>query len=61
MNAYYYSFEPTGLECIDKILEAVARAGKGAHHTEDWEDFGYIDKIQEAANEARDKIMNRAH
>lgn len=36
MDAYYYGFSPTGLDVIDRILSAVACAGKGYHHTEDW-------------------------
>ena len=57
MRAYYYSFTPTGCEPVDKILSAVASAGKGYHHTEDWGEAGRdgkseVDKMQEAANEA---------
>ena len=36
MDAYYYGFSPTGLDVIDRILSAVACAGEGYHHTEDW-------------------------
>lgn len=36
MNAYYYGFEPTGVVEIDRILSAVACAGKAYHHTESW-------------------------
>jgi hypothetical protein len=25
MNSYYFSFEPTGVEAVDKILSAVAK------------------------------------
>ena len=55
MSAYYYSFKPTGQRKIDEILSAVACAGKGFHHTEDWANPGidggpsYIEKIQTAA------------
>lgn len=38
MNAYYYGFTPTGVEEIDRILSAVACAGKAYHHTESWRD-----------------------
>lgn len=41
LNAYYYSFEPTGVEEIDRILSAVACAGKAYHHTESWQDEVY--------------------
>ncbi|NMY08546.1 hypothetical protein HBO38_08810 [Pseudomonas veronii] len=34
--AYYYSFESTGCDLIDSVLESVANAGSGYHHTEDW-------------------------
>ena len=37
MDAYYYGFEPTGVAVIDRILSAVACAGKSFHHTEEWE------------------------
>lgn len=36
MSAYYYGFEPTGNDAIDRILCAVATAGKAFHYTEDW-------------------------
>lgn len=39
MDAYYFGFEPTGIEAIDKILAAVACAGKSYHHTESWHDI----------------------
>ena len=38
MEAYYYSFESTGCEEIDRILSAVACAGKAFHHTDQWND-----------------------
>ncbi len=44
MEAYYYEFDRTGIAAIDAILSAVAVAGKGAHHTQDWiatDDYGY--------------------
>lgn len=34
LNAYYFSFEPTGVDAIDEILAAVAHAGRAYHHTE---------------------------
>lgn len=36
MDAYYYSFDPTGVLGIDKILSAVACAGKALHNTSEW-------------------------
>jgi hypothetical protein len=53
MGAYYYTFDTTGCEPIDRILSAVAIAGKCAHHTESWNEHGCVDEIQrEAANAA---------
>lgn len=56
LNAYYYGFAPTGDADIDLILAAVASAGKGYHHTQDWRDDNYgpscAEKIQEAADRA---------
>jgi len=49
-HAYYYCFTATGNPAIDAILQAVAYAGKGAHHTRDWNDLGYIERIQKAAD-----------
>ncbi len=68
MSAHYYGFEKTGVDAIDKILSAVACAGKAYHHTSDWQDetppyepdFSGetpIDWIQEAANEAANEIL----
>lgn len=60
LSAYYYGFNPTGNEGVDTILAAVAAAGKGAHHTDqwnevyDWESDGLsaVDRIQNAADKA---------
>ena len=71
LNAYYYAFEPTGVEAIDRILSAVACAGKAYHLTEDWgektppyEDFLRgecpIDWIQNAANDAAKEYLGVA-
>jgi hypothetical protein len=38
MDAYYFGFDHTGVAMIDRILSAVAHAGKAYHHTEDWTD-----------------------
>jgi hypothetical protein len=65
LNAYYYSFDSTGNDDVDAILEAVARAGKAYHHTEDWSDTegwdgkpvkSEVEKIQEAAQALADKL-----
>ena len=64
MDADYYGFAPTGVEEIDRILSAVACAGKAYHHTDQWgEDIetpyepflrgkSCVDWIQNAANDA---------
>lgn len=73
MDAYYYGFERTGVDAIDKILSAVATAGKMYHHTEDWGgQNGYgrweqapfrgdscIQWIQNAANDAAEELRRR--
>ncbi len=62
MDAYYYSFDKTGVPEIDRILSAVACAGKAYHHTECWNDDSTpypghegetpAEWIQNAANDA---------
>jgi len=64
MNAYYYSFTPTGVEAIDKILSAVATAGKAYHHTDSWAEpdekgMSEVDRIQAAAVEAAEAFKQR--
>ena len=66
MDGYYIGFESTGNVHIDKILGAVACAGKAYHHTDCWGDETrpYDDHtgrdpnewIQNAANEAAREI-----
>ncbi|AER47989.1 hypothetical protein COURTHOUSE_138 [Mycobacterium phage Courthouse] len=61
MQAYYYGFEATGLAVIDRILSAVAIAGKRCHRTEDWNDpwsdeMTEEDRIQMAAEESAEQI-----
>ena len=68
MQGYYIGFDPTGIGVIDRILSAIAQAGKAYHHTDSWQevmeyDYGLIrkgetceDAIQRAANEAADAI-----
>lgn len=68
MNAYYYGFDRTGQVVIDRILSAVAHAGKGYHHTEFWTDHldygapshlrgdSYAECIQNAAIDAADTL-----
>lgn len=61
MRAYYYDFSPTGVRAVDKVLSAVACAGKAFHSTSEWnEDAKWtghtgdtpVDWIQNAADEA---------
>ena len=68
MEAYYYSFDSTGCDPVDKILSAVACAGKAYHHTDDWYEQSSpqddhaggtpIDWIQNAAIEAAHEIKS---
>src|SRR5690242_4745133 len=69
MHAYYYGFTPTGVEEIDRILSAVACAGKSFHNTSEWgekvsawpphEGDCPVDWIQNAANRAAN-LLTRA-
>lgn len=67
MDGYYIGFGKTGVKLIDRILSAVACAGKAFHHTECWTDetpaYEEVfrgkspnDWIQCAANDAADLI-----
>ncbi len=38
MDAYYYGFDSVGHDAIDKVLSAVACAGKAYHYTAGWDD-----------------------
>lgn len=69
--SYYFSFESTGNKDIDRILYAIAKAGKCFHHTDQWnEETAYgifdeklkgntpVDWIQNAANDLAKSIKN---
>jgi hypothetical protein len=63
LDAYYYSFDPTGNEDVDKLLSAIARASKAFYSTADWTEEcewlggkSYIDLIQERAQVIADKL-----
>lgn len=61
MGAYYYSFDETKCIEVDRILSAVASAGKAYHHTREWNDTddgepSQIDHIQDAACGAAERI-----
>ena len=71
MSAYYYSFSPTGVPEIDRILSAVACAGKATHHTAYWNEeslpfpHGHegnnpVAWIQNAANDAAKAMIEEA-
>lgn len=53
---YYICFDATGVEAIDAILESLAAAGKGYHHTEEWTEAGYTERIYKAADAAANRI-----
>lgn len=55
LSAYYYAFDATGVQEIDRILCSVASAGKSYHHTDDWSEE-VIEPIQNAAKEAAARI-----
>lgn len=56
LTSYYFGFDATGVGVVDRILEAVCRAGKAYHSTEMWNDPwdntepSERDLIQNAAN-----------
>lgn len=64
LNAYYYSFDSTGNDDIDSILEAVAMAGKAFHNTDEWgeshewmnDGVSVAQAIQNAANSIAEKL-----
>lgn len=62
MDAYHYYFISTGVLAVDKILSAVACAGKSYHNTEDWNERSVdnpkscVDLIQQAADECAAEI-----
>jgi len=68
MEAYYYSFDRTKVDEIDKILSAVAEAGAAYHKTYEWNDATPgpffkgrtpIECIQGAAQEAANIIKSK--
>ena len=67
IRSYYFSFEPTGVPEVDRILREVAIAGKSFHSTEywsekvEWDDGrSAIDRIQAAANAAAQSLCATA-
>lgn len=68
-QGYYIGFDATGVPAVDRILAALGHAGKGYHHTENWNEeleYGtfagssYAEVIQRAANEAAAEIRGLA-
>jgi hypothetical protein len=69
MDAYYYGFDRTGVAIVDRILSAVAVAGKGSHNTDGWADeamrayyddgLTHEERIQYAADAAAATIRER--
>lgn len=69
MSAYYYSFGHTGADAIDRILSAVACAGKAYHHTDCWTDettpYEHLrgnspaEWIQNAADDAASQLASK--
>jgi hypothetical protein len=60
MDAYYYGFDPTGVEAIDIILSAVACAGKAYHHTDQWTEDSHTYEDEHRGATPRDWIQNAA-
>lgn len=66
LDAYYYGFKPTRVPEIDRILSAVAAAGKAYHDTSQWTEptgafrghdgVAPVDWIQNAADAAAETI-----
>lgn len=68
IESYWYEFDPTGIDEIDNILNAVALAGRYFHSTEFWNDEATgdgvvgdtpIEWIQNAANRAAASFKDR--
>lgn len=59
MNGYYIHFDLTGVVEVDRVLSAVACAGKGYHNTDGWTEGGYTDLIQKWADRAAAAFRER--
>ena len=44
LQSYYFSFESTGCDEVDSILESVCSAGHASHHTDGWDDQKHGDE-----------------
>lgn len=64
LNGKVLRFTPTGNSHIDAILYAVVEASTGYHNANEWDEPGmngepsYVQLIQQAADEAADKMDN---
>jgi len=58
MDAYYYKFEETGADPIDKILGALICAG--AYRTEYWNDYNTNSRDDYTGNTPIERIQNAA-
>lgn len=63
MYGYWFTFEPTGVIEIDRILSAIACASRWSHSTEGWiegdglgDEPSHIERIEFAARAAADTI-----
>lgn len=64
MHAYYFSFDETGCELVDRLLAEIAWAGKAYHSTEWWDDDEednptHIDRIQAAAQAIAEALKQK--
>ena len=64
LSAYYYHFDSTGCELVDRILQAMAGAGATSHNTDEWgESYDQYmsprDSIQLVAQEVADEFLRR--
>ena len=60
MGAYYYGFAKTGIDEIDKILSAVACAGKAFHNTDCWTEDDIAPWYDHEGDSCVDWIQNAA-
>lgn len=61
MNAYYFGFDETGERSVDRVLSAVACAGKAFHHTEQWGEPCEAYMSETKGNSCREWIQNAAN
>lgn len=63
LNAYYYSFEPTGERLVDEFLSTIASAGKAFHCTSQWQEGVFNNNLsyggEISPQEAMQEMANR--